>query len=294
MPEGDTIHKISKVLQSALAQKAVERIWSREHQWGKVEIVDVTALGKHSLIELTSGQTLRVHLGMHGRWSRHRRPHRPRGEVKLLIESEQEVFVCVQPKDVEAFSSRDKIRHPVLSQLGPDLLGDEPDWEEILSRAGSRSAGDRHLGEVLLDQRIACGLGNVYKNELCFLGPLGPGRPWKPLAGTSPYTRLERVGDDELIGLYRRGRALLQLNLGGWPRTTTDHGGRLPLTGQVPRSWVYGRQGCPCRHCGRTIQSLHQGLESRATHWCESCQPLDRWRNFCKQKEKFIHGVSKV
>lgn len=242
----------------------------------------MVAQGKHCLISFDNGKTLRVHLGMHGAWHRYPRPWKNRGEVHLRLETEREVFVCLQPKDVELLETRGLSKHPILLALGPDLLAEqEPDWELVLRRNRQHSPPDRLLGEVLLDQRIAAGLGNVYKSELCLLGPMpnGQGNPFRPKAGIHPFSPVSACSDETLRDVFWRGRRLLQHNLGGWPRTTTYDASR-PLPASQSRVWLYGRDGRPCLRCNTTIESRHQGLAARATFWCPECQPSGHWKEF--------------
>lgn len=230
----------------------------------------VQALGKHLLIALEGDPVIRVHLGMHGAWHRYR-PREPwkrssRGATVVLA-TDRAVLVCFEAAEVEVFSARRRRWHEQLNRLGPDLLGsEEPDYTEVARRARSL---ERPLGEVLLDQRVAAGLGNVYKSEVPFLGPLekdafAPGCP------LSPWTPVSELDDEQIAGLYRRGRALLQANLGGWGRTTTVDRRRFGPPPQV--SWVYGREGRPCLVCGSSIARAHQGLADRVTYWCPTCQ----------------------
>lgn len=281
MPEGDTVHKLATALNAALRGVTLERLELRGGQRlfprSSVQVTEISALGKHCLIDLSNGYSLRIHLGMHGTWNRYRGPWRRHREVQLVLQAGGEAFVCVQPKDVELLKSADKKRHPALTSLGPDLLGAEPDWDEVYERVGRQSASDRPIGEVLLDQRIAAGLGNVYKNELCFLGPLNTGPAWRPNRGTSPFTFIGHIPREDVLALFRRGRELLLLNLGGWPRTTTFDPREVSVDSPHGRVYIYGRQGKPCVRCGELIVSRAQGLEARPTHWCPLCQPLNAW-----------------
>jgi endonuclease VIII len=281
MPEGDTVFKAAISLRAALVGVPLQRVELRGRQRlfprSQVQVEAVKTLGKHCLVELSNGYCLRVHLGMHGLWNRYRGPRWPRrGEIHLVLETAQDTFVCLQPKEVELFKSQDQKRHPALTRLGPDLLGPEPDWEEVYRRCLALSEPHRPLGEVLLDQRIAAGLGNVYKNELCFLGPQRDD-PWVPAAGTSPYTEWKNLSPQEVMDVFRRGRDLMLLNLGGWPRTTTFDPRGVSPDSRRQRTWIYGRQGTGCARCKSVILSRHQGLEARPTHWCPQCQPLGEW-----------------
>ena len=289
MPEGDTVHKVARVLEQGLRDQPLRRVELRGGvrpfaQATRVQTVE--AVGKHCLIGFDNGRTLRVHLGMHGAWHRYPQPWKNRGEVLLRLETEKEVFVCLQPKDVELLETKELARHPILTKLGPDLLAaQEPDWELVARRVHQYCPPDRLLGEVLLDQRIAAGLGNVYKSELCLLGPLpdGAGNPFRPRAGTHPFSPISVCSQEQLRGMYQRGRRLLQLNLGGWPRTTTHDASR-PLPSSQARVWLYGRDGMPCLRCNTILESRYQGLAARATFWCPNCQPLDAWKEFNSKK----------
>lgn len=274
MPEGDTIHKQVPALRHTLEGQPLLRLEGRLGQRlfrNATQVRQIEAIGKHCLLHLDNDFIVRVHLGMHGRWHRYFQKRPVVGEIQLLLETAQALVVCLQPRDVEVFPRSERLRHPVLTRLGPDLLGPEPDWEEIRRRALQRSPHDRPLGEVLLDQQIAAGLGNVYKNELCFLGAYEAGQPaWKGQRGYSPWAPWKVEG---WLSLFQRGRQLMLLNLGGWPRTTTrDARGDLGAVSPGSRSWVYDRKGQPCLRCDQRIIGSHQGLEARATYWCPGCQ----------------------
>ena len=83
---------------------------------------------------------------------------------------------------------------------------------------------------------------------------------------------LVQVPSNDLEGMFRRARPLLQANLGGWFRTTrVDR-----RTAPAPKDgvlYVYGREGEPCRRCDSgKVQVGFQGLQNRVTYWCDQCQ----------------------
>jgi endonuclease-8 len=108
--------------------------------------------------------------------------------------------------------------------------------------------------DVLLDQGVASGIGNVYKSELLFL------------EGLRPLAPLGEVPDRALAGLYREARRLLAANLGGGPRRTRF------ARGPGERLWVYGRRGRPCYRCTATVEGARLGRHLRITYWCPRCQ----------------------
>lgn len=263
MPEGDTIHTIARVMRPDLVGRALLEVelQQRAAPWGQGAVgTACEAVGKHLVLRFdtpSSGpRTVRVHLGMKGSWHRYRpgepwrkSPHRRR----VVVRTVEWVFVCFDAKEV------DGALRPAVEHLGPDLLAPEVSFEVIVRRA--RAAGpDLALGELLLAQTVACGVGNVYKCETLFLEGLDP---WRP-SGTLDDARLE--------ALYRRARALMQHNLerGGW-RTTTS-AAPVPTLPAEHRHFVYRRASRPCLSCGALVTSRLQGVQARMTYWCRTCQ----------------------
>eukprot|EP01009_Symbiontida_sp_KSa7_P008588 NODE_6226_length_288_cov_123.979079_g5614_i0.p2 GENE.NODE_6226_length_288_cov_123.979079_g5614_i0~~NODE_6226_length_288_cov_123.979079_g5614_i0.p2 ORF type:complete len:95 (+),score=39.87 NODE_6226_length_288_cov_123.979079_g5614_i0:28-285(+) len=62
-----------------------------------------------------------------------------------------------------------------VGHLGPDLLG--TDWDSSVAVENLRAADSVPIGIALLDQRVMAGLGNVYRNEICFLRGIPPKPP---------------------------------------------------------------------------------------------------------------------
>lgn len=266
MPEGDTVHKLVRALRPLLEGEAVEALWLRDRgeaaELAGLRIEEVAALGKHFLFALGPRVVLHVHLGLHGKWQRYRPGEawrRPHAEPSLRLDTKAWSFVCFRAKWADLLRRRALGAHPVLGALGPDLLADDVAFAEILERARRRDPAS--AGELLLDQRVACGVGNAFKNEILFLEGLHPSAPPRAL------------GDEELLALFRRGRELLQRNLGGWPRTTTrvvEPGA--PWPAGLPRLFVFERAGQPCLRCAAALAFFRQGDFASPTYFCPGCQ----------------------
>jgi endonuclease-8 len=260
MPEGDTIHTIARVLGPDLVGQVLGLIEIDKQvcDWGHgVRVTSCDAVGKHLLIGLGDGSTLRVHLGMKGSWHRYRvgeawRRHPDRR--RLVLQTPAWLFVCFGPKEVEVMTGSPGRG---VSHLGPDLLG-AFSLEETLRRARRHPA--LALADLLLTQTVAAGIGNVYKSELLHLERL---HPWRRVGATS---------DEVLAAIYRRAEVLMRDNLetGGWRITTT----REPTANNLARHWVYRRARRPCFSCGALVRSRLQGPMARMTYWCPQCQPL--------------------
>jgi endonuclease-8 len=127
--------------------------------------------------------------------------------------------------------------------LGPDILVQPFDLEEVLRRA--RASEVRALGELLLDQRVCAGIGNIYKCESLWI------------QGLDPWRSQDELADADLGQLYQVARRLM----------------REALAGQGPRRrGVHARGGRPCLRCGSPIRVKAQGAQGRLTYHCPRCQ----------------------
>ncbi|MEK6229727.1 MAG: hypothetical protein AABM31_10465 [Actinomycetota bacterium] len=140
-----------------------------------------------------------------------------------------------------------------LAALGPDILAGELDEAGFLRR---RREDDptRGIGDALLDQRNLAGIGNIWKSESCFL------------ARVDPWRKAGAVSDDEALAIVRGARPLMQASAERGGHTTTFPGDRPGAT------WVYERQGLPCRRCQALVRARGQGDDNRTTFWCPGCQ----------------------
>jgi endonuclease VIII len=261
MPEGDTIHRAARSLRAALVGHELSRVEMARHAgpMPKVgaEVTGVEARGKHLLIHTSDGLTIHTHQRMTGSWHLYRPGERwqksPRA-ARVVLGVDGQVAVCFSSPIVEVLDARGLARHPSLHRLGPDLCDPSADLDEAAARLERLSPPTRPVGEALLDQRIACGVGNVYRCDVLFLHGL---HPWTP------------VGElDEGVGaqLLATASRLLQANLDATRRTTVTEGpqGRL---------WVHGRGGRPCRTCGTPVEVAPLGEQARVVYWCPNCQP---------------------
>jgi endonuclease-8 len=261
MPEGDTVFKLAGYLRPHLGGRqlvAGKVRGSPDAVLAGVCIGDVYARGKHLFIELDQSRLLRSHLGMRGSWHGYAPGEpwqKPLRQASIVLDTGERIFVCFNALQVEILRNGGVRRRTFDVTLGPDLLVGSLDIETILRRARELADPGMPVADVLLSQRIASGIGNVYKSEVLFLETCHPATP------------LVRVADADLVGLYRQASRLLRRNRQGGPRVTrwaNDDAGRL---------WVYGRTGQHCLRCGCVIRSSKLGVRRRSTFWCPRCQP---------------------
>jgi len=117
----------------------------------------------------------------------------------------------------------------------------------------------RKIKQILLDQKLIGGIGNIYCDESCFCAKILPGRP------------AAKIKPTEIKNLYRCINQVIKLAIAK-KGTSADTYVRLngKPGGMVPYLKVYGRQGEKCQRCGGTVARLK--LNGRGTHFCPKCQ----------------------
>lgn len=274
MPEGDTIFRAAAALHRALAGQVVTGFDTGFAQLARVHddapltgrtVEGCAPAGKHLLIRFSGDLILRTHMRMSGSWHLYRPGEawqRPGRDMRVRIDTNDWVAVAFTVPVAEFLRARDLARSRALASLGPDLLSPRFDRDEALGRLAA--AGTRPIAEVLLDQRVVAGIGNVFKNEILFLSGIHPDRPASTLS------------DEECGRMLDTAVPLMRSNTGpgSGAEIVTYRGLRRTTRRARPEEnlWVYGRAGKPCRRCGHLIQSARRGLDARATYWCPRCQ----------------------
>jgi endonuclease-8 len=264
MPEGDNIHAHARELAPLLVGRPLTAVFSRGVEMRGLRgraVSDVTAHGKHLVIAFDEGSAVRVHLGIAGGWRRLVRASTPALAQASLALVTAEVTLVADARTIEWTRARLAAGGHALRRLGPDLLGDAPDLDDVLVRARRPEHSARPIGELLIDQSVASGLGNVYKCELLFLH------------GVHPWTRVDALDDATLRALFADGVRYLRANVGRARTLTADQSrGQRPMRGRG-RYWVYDRWRRACYRCGTAIEQRRMGPGLRPTFFCPRCQP---------------------
>jgi endonuclease-8 len=273
MPEGDTVFLAAQTLHRFMAGRIVTRFESVYPALTRVAedrpivgrtIESVSARGKHLLMAFSGDLVLRTHMRMNGSWHIYpsgARWQRPARDMRVLVCTAEACGVGFNISVAELLSRRDLDRHRQLQALGPDLLAEPFDRDEAVRRMRART-GDP-IAEVLLNQRVIAGIGNVFKSEILFL------------AGIHPFTPASLLADDDLDRIVAVAREQLAANVMTRSQTLSRSTGRRTTRSLDPNEklWVYSRGRKPCRRCGAAIQSRKSGLDARVTYWCPNCQP---------------------
>ncbi len=206
---------------------------------------------------------IHIHLGLIGKLRIE--PESPlRGEIRLRISDGDTVALLSGPQWCRSITTAE--RNEVINTAGPDPLRDDADPERGFARL-TRSG--KSLAALLMDQRIAGGVGNIFRAEVLFrhgLRPTTPGREvdhrtwqiiWDDLVGIMHDAvdagRIDTVRDEHLP--EAQGRLARQ----------DRHGGEV---------YVYRRAGEECIVCGTIVRTSL--LEGRNMYWCPRCQRRKR------------------
>ena len=279
LPEVETVLRgLAPVLEGRTIVKAkVNRPDLRwpfpENMAGRISGQKISKLwrrSKYILADLSSGESLLVHLGMSGRILISGDPlgtfvhDHPAAQKHDHVVFDIDNGARVTFNDPRRFGAMDLLstdgadHHPLLRDIGPEPLSNAFNETYLIERLkGKKSA----IKSVLLDQKVVAGLGNIYVCEALYRAGISP----KRLAGKTAEKRLAA-----LVPIIRQ---VLDeaINAGGSSlRDFRQADGEL---GYFQHSFnVYGREGLPCvtDGCDHVVQRIVQS--GRSSFYCKNCQ----------------------
>ena len=273
MPEGHTLRRLAGEVTDAFAGRPVRvsspqgRFAADAAQVDGALCLGAESAGKHLFVELAGERFIHVHLGLIGKLDVVVGPApAPVGQVRLRLQNDTAYADLRGATQCELVGA--ERRAQIVEQLGEDPLRPDADPERAWARI-SRSA--RPIGDLLMDQGVLAGVGNVYRAEILFrhrIHPLRPGKTlrraqflamWADLVELMEYG--VRTGRIDTVRPEHTPEAM------GRPPRRDDHGGEV---------YVYRRQGQACLVCGSRVRT--DTLVGRNLFWCARCQPVFRSR----------------
>jgi formamidopyrimidine-DNA glycosylase len=225
---------------------------------------------KYILADLSSGETLIIHLGMSGRMLisgaiagvfHHAHPA-PEKHDHVVLDLEGGGRVTFN--DARRFGAMDLVAtdrveaHWLIETLGPEPLGNAFDEDYLVSRLRGRNTP---IKATLLDQRIVAGLGNIYVCEVLYR------------AGISPIRKAGRIAEPRVRALVPIIRTVLTEAIEAGGSSLRDYRQTDGELGYFQHAFrVYDREGEPCQtpgcegHIVRIVQS------GRSSFYCRACQ----------------------
>lgn len=217
----------------------------------------IEANGKHVEVVWDDGIVLDTHLKGRSEWHVYRNGapwQRSWEQLKASIQTDDFVAVCFAASHVETYRQRDRARHPGRGRLGPDLTDPRADPRQAVDLMLAHPDRDARLRDVLVDQHVMQGVGNVYRCEVL----------WE--AELSPWAHIADLTHHDALLIVNTAAKMVRAN----SRRATGHSASNGLA-------VYGRCGQGCLRCHETIESLPVGRQGRMLYWCPGCQVrLDR------------------
>lgn len=273
MPEGHTLFRIARDVADTFGGQRVQ-VSSPQGKFADAELVDGELLtgaesaGKHLFVSFGE-RSIHVHLGLIGKFDVYSAapPPPPVGQVRLRINTERAYADLRGATQCELIGPEK--RQSIVAKLGPDPLRADADPEKAWRRI---HASHRPIGELLMDQAVLAGIGNVYRAEVLFRHRIHPLRPGRTLR----RGQWDAIWAD-LVGLLAEGVRMGQIDTVR-PEHTPDAMGRAPRVddhgGEV---YVYRRTGQPCHVCRSPVRT--EVLAGRNSFWCPRCQPKYRPRD---------------
>jgi formamidopyrimidine-DNA glycosylase len=241
------------------------------------EVAELKRLGKYLMAELDDGRRLLLHLGMTGQLfserassvrllsASQRSALRPEEQVRFRPDAHTHLQLhfedggpAVLFRDVRKFGKVKLLepgeREPRLERLGVDAL---VATGELLFRASrKRTVAIKNL---LLDQSVIAGVGNIYADEALFL------------AGVRPRRGAGRVTRAECQRIVASLQQVLERSIETGGSSISDYVAPDGSDGAYQdERRVYARTGEPCGACGEPITRVVLG--ARGTHYCRRCQ----------------------
>ncbi|WP_165215405.1 Fpg/Nei family DNA glycosylase [Schaalia sp. ZJ1691] len=189
-------------------------------------------------------------------------PPEPVGQVRLRMLNSHAVADLVGPNRCELISDEERVIAE--AKLGPDPLdpGAREDREAMERFASVAHTKRRSIGEIVMDQSIIAGVGNIYRADALFL------------AGISPHRKGVNISQRRLRDLWVLICDLMNRGLAAGRLETMDpdEAPNPPIEGdeEASRWYVYHRTGRPCLRCGTPIREAL--MQNRRLFWCPSCQ----------------------
>ena len=210
---------------------------------------------KYGLIDTDRGDTLAFHLGMSGRWRID--PDALGPHDHLLMETDDGHRLALN--DPRRFGSVDLVRTAALDEW-PQIVALGPEPTELEARMLRQALAGRKapIKQLLLDQAIVAGLGNIYVCEALHRARIHP----KRAGGGLSLARLER--------LVPAIKAVIAEAIAAGGSTLRDFASPDGELGYFSKQFaVYDRERAACG-CGGTVRRIVQG--GRSTFYCPRCQ----------------------
>lgn len=269
MPELPEIETVRRSLERLITGQTVTAVEVREPRLRRPLAADFAAVltgqtirrlgrrGKYLHLELDSGQVWLVHLGMTGQLVIGNPEESPRPHDHILIRLG--TGQCLRYNDTRRFGlmaigSEDEIA--ALTGLGVEPLSPAFSTGYLWTKL---QRTQRTIKDLVMDQRVVAGIGNIYASELLFRAGVRPARSASTLSRQAAGRIVKAAKAVLREAIRHRGSSISDyLDGEGQPGNFQE------------RFRVYGREGEPCRKCATLVRREMRG--GRSAFYCPICQ----------------------
>lgn len=265
MPELPEVETIRNQIEKELLGEVISEVRVLDEMCfeGSVEdfrgekLVGVSRIGKWLFLHFESGKGAEIHLKMTGRLTVDE-SYENKKHTRIIIEFESGVrgyyWDTRKFGYVKSLVDVESAKFQLSARLGPDPW--EISVEELTKKLGKTG---RKIKDVLLDQGVLAGVGNIYANDALWL------------AGIAPKRKADSLSNEEVEKLLSAVRSVMEKGLetgGASDNTYRDLYGE---KGSYQEEFlVYGKTGGKCVKCGGELK--YEKVSGRGTWWCEECQ----------------------
>ena len=273
MPELPEVETVCRGLQENIIGKKIVKSWLSEKNLrfpypenfiNKLKnryIVQISRRARYILIHMDNQEILLIHLGMTGKLNFYKNydNHKIKHDHIIIIFSDNSALIY---NDVRRFGFADILHiseqadHKMLKDLALEPLSEDFNVQYLQKKLAGKKM---NIKNIMMDNKIVVGVGNIYINESLFLSRI------------SPKKSANEVKKEELDMLIKNIKNILQkaINKGG--STLRDYQNLDGDVGNFQFDFrVYGREDKNCVDCKTKIQRIRQN--GRSSFFCPSCQ----------------------
>jgi len=217
-------------------------------------VIDVRTLGKELFLFLDSGPCLRVHFLMAGyirfnnkqtdpdEGARKTQPESPRLELQMTRDEVSFYLCSVELRDAQDTRARwDRM-------ITLDVCWSRFDAKRSADTIMEVRNEERLVADVIMDQEVMPGVGNIIKNEGCFD------------AGVNPLTKIKDLSREHVVTLVKMLRDF----------STIFYNCR--KTGKPLHKFYKMYRFSKCKQCDSRVTKCKPGEYQRGTYFCPRCQ----------------------
>jgi len=256
MTEGPTARYKAWLIYNKMRGKEIKEIKARSN---KINVSLDKLIGKNftgfdsfgkNILFIFEEYAIRLHLMLYGTIHLYARDEELKKDPRLIrldmtLDNHRLVVYNAPIVEIDYFS---KLFKKLKRVVGEDPLRD--DWNPHIAMNLIMKNKRKMIGEVLLDQKVIAGIGNILRNEILFRARIHPDR------------LVSELTDDEIKNIIRISENLMRM----WFELKKK-GERISQT-----ILIYGKSGKPCPVCGKTIKFYRQKPHNRRTYFCPNCQ----------------------